>query len=136
MVATVAFAVEPSHRPSGCLTPSVSIASATTPVLEARLDHGDAYARYLDDTGVRAYAGTPGNRGVWMLRRDVDADRTEFLMFTLWDSMEAVRAFAGDEAGAAVFSPGAARFRVGRDETASHYAVERHVEGGAQAAGR
>ena len=29
-VATVAFSVEPSHSPSGCLTPSVSIPSATT----------------------------------------------------------------------------------------------------------
>ena len=30
MVATVAFSVEPSQSPSGCLTPSVSIPSATT----------------------------------------------------------------------------------------------------------
>src|SRR5215210_672471 len=30
VVATVAFSVEPSHRPSGCFEPSVSIPSATT----------------------------------------------------------------------------------------------------------
>ena len=58
---------------------------------------GDDYARYMRETGVAAYAATPGNRGVWMLRRDVD-DRTEFVMFTLWDSLEAVRAFAADDA--------------------------------------
>ena len=42
------------------------------------------------------YARSPGNRGVWLLRRDVD-DRTRFVMFTLWDSLEAVKAFAGDD---------------------------------------
>src|SRR3954451_11769059 len=38
VVATVAFSVEPSHSPSGCLMPSVSIPSATTqqrPLLDA-----------------------------------------------------------------------------------------------------
>ena len=57
---------------------------------------GDAYARYMRQTGVAEYAQSPGNRGVWMLRRDVE-DRTEFLMFTLWDSLEAVKGFAGED---------------------------------------
>jgi heme-degrading monooxygenase HmoA len=61
-----------------------------------RRQDGDAYADYMRQTGVAAYAGTPGNRGVWMLRRDV-GDRTEFLMFTLWDSLEAVKGFAGED---------------------------------------
>ena len=33
---------------------------------------GDAYARYMQGTGVAGYARSPGNRGVWMLRRNVD----------------------------------------------------------------
>jgi len=67
-----------------------------------REQDGDAYARYMRETGLAAYAGTPGNRGVWMLRRDRDG-RTEFVMFTLWDSLEAVKAFAGDDHKTAVF---------------------------------
>jgi hypothetical protein len=47
-----------------------------------RTADGDAYAAYMNDTGVAAYASTPGNRGVWMLRRDV-GELTEFVMFTL-----------------------------------------------------
>ena len=47
-----------------------------------RKQDGDAYARYMQQTGVAGYAKTPGNRGVWMLRRNVD-DRTEFMMFAL-----------------------------------------------------
>ncbi len=54
----------------------------------------DRYVEYLLQTGVKEYRETPGNRGVFMLRRISD-DRAEFLLVTLWDSMEAVREFAG-----------------------------------------
>jgi heme-degrading monooxygenase HmoA len=94
-----------------------------------RRSDGDAYAAYMRDTGVAAYARTPGNRGVWMLRRDVD-DRTEFVMFTLWDSLEAVRAFAGDDYETAVFYPEDDRFLVERDLTATHYQVDTQVATG------
>ncbi|HEV2892680.1 MAG TPA: antibiotic biosynthesis monooxygenase [Actinomycetota bacterium] len=87
---------------------------------------GDAYARYMQDTGVAGYARTPGNRGVWMLRRDV-GDRTEFVMFTLWDSLEAVKAFAGDDHETAVFYPEDERFLVERELVATHYEVDTHA---------
>ena len=88
-----------------------------------RKQDGDAYAEYMRQTGVAGYAATPGNRGVWMLRRDVD-DRTEFLMFTLWDSLEAVKGFAGEDHEAAVFYPEDDRFLVERDRTSNHYQVD------------
>jgi heme-degrading monooxygenase HmoA len=91
-----------------------------------RQSDGDGYARYLQETGVAAYAATPGNRGVWMLRRDVDG-LTEFVMFTLWESLDAVKAFAGDEHERAVFYPEDDRFLVDRDLTATHYEVETHI---------
>jgi hypothetical protein len=47
-----------------------------------RRQDADAYAGYIKDTGIAGYAETPGNRGAWMLRRDV-GDRTEFVTFTL-----------------------------------------------------
>ena len=85
----------------------------------------DAYADYMQDTGVAGYARTPGNRGVWMLRRDVD-DKTEFVMFTLWDSMDAIVRFAGERPEVAVFYPEDERFLVERDMNVSHYEV--HTE--------
>jgi heme-degrading monooxygenase HmoA len=87
---------------------------------------GDPYAQYMRGTGVAGYASTPGNRGVWMLRRDV-GQNTEFLMFTLWDSLDAVKAFAGDDYETAVFYPEDERYLVERDRTASHYRVDTHV---------
>jgi heme-degrading monooxygenase HmoA len=83
---------------------------------------GDAYAAYMNETGVAGYTQTVGNRGVWMLRRDLE-DRTEFVMFTLWDSIEAVKAFAGDDYETAVFYPEDDRVLIERDLTAAHYEV-------------
>ena len=92
-----------------------------------RKEDSGAYSEYMQETGVVGYAQTPGNRGVWMLRRDVD-DRTEFMMFTLWDSLAAVKAFAGDEYENAVFYPEDERFLVERDLSSTHYEVDTHVQ--------
>ena len=91
-----------------------------------RRSDGDAYSRYLHETGLAEYAATEGNAGVWMLRRDV-GDNTEFLMFTLWDSLDAVKRFAGEGYQTAVFYPEDDRFLVDRDLAASHWTVDAQV---------
>jgi heme-degrading monooxygenase HmoA len=88
-----------------------------------RSEDSDAYADYMQDTGVAGYARTPGNRGVWMLRRDL-GDRTEFVMFTLWDSIEAIKAFAGEDHETAVFCPEPTR---SLDAKREHRAAARDV---------
>ena len=95
-----------------------------------RKEDGDAYAEYMRETGVAAYANTPGNEGVWMLRRDLD-DRTQFLMFTLWGSLEAVKAFAGEDHETAVFYPEDDRFLVERYLEARHFDVAAALTEGA-----
>ena len=91
-----------------------------------RKQDGDAYAEYMQKTGIAGYASTPGNRGVWMLRREVD-ENTEFLMFTLWDSLDSIKAFAGDNYEAAVFYPEDELYLVERDQISTHYVVDTHV---------
>ena len=86
----------------------------------------DAYADYINATGTAEYEATPGNRGVWMLRRDL-GELTEFVMFTLWDSLDAVKAFAGEDYETAVFYPEDDRFLVERDLTCTHYEVDTHA---------
>ena len=87
-----------------------------------RREDGDAYAEYMLETGVRGYREIAGNQGVWMLRREL-GELTEFVMFTLWESMDAVRAFAGDDPETAVFYPEDDRFLVERDLTTTHFEV-------------
>jgi heme-degrading monooxygenase HmoA len=86
----------------------------------------DEYADYIRRTGIAAYLATPGNRGAWMLRRDL-GDKTEFVTFSLWDSLDAVKAFAGDDYERAVFYPEDDRYLIERDATSSHYEVEEGV---------
>ena len=88
-----------------------------------RRDDGDAYAEYMRSTGIPGYKSTPGNMAAWMLRRDV-GDTCEFVMFSLWDSMESIRGFAGDEPEKAVFYPEDDHYLVKRDLIVSHYIVE------------
>ena len=87
-----------------------------------RRDDADAYAEYIANTGMAAYRSTPGNQGAWMLRRDV-GDRSEIVTFSLWDSQDSIRAFAGDDIDQAVFYPEDDRFLVERDRTVRHYEV-------------
>jgi heme-degrading monooxygenase HmoA len=94
-----------------------------------RREDRDAYADYIRDTGLTGYAATPGNRGAWMLRRDV-GERTEFVTFTLWDSLDAIRAFAGDDVETAVYYPEDDRFLVERDDKVAHYEVAGREEPG------
>jgi heme-degrading monooxygenase HmoA len=94
-----------------------------------RPDDGDAYAEYIERTGVAGYRSTPGNRGVTMLRRDVE-DRCEFLVLSLWDSLDAIKAFAGEDYETAVFYPEDDRFLIERDEKSSHWDVATHVASG------
>jgi heme-degrading monooxygenase HmoA len=85
-----------------------------------RRDDADAYVEYLERTGMKEYRATPGNRGAWIMRRD-DGDRTEFVTLTFWDSLDAVKGFAGEEVERAVFYPEDDRFLVDRDVTVRHW---------------
>ncbi len=85
-------------------------------------NRGDEYFGYLKETGVKEYTSTPGNRGVFVLRRSVER-QVEFLLVTLWDSTEAVRRFAGEDVETAVFYPEDDAFLVDRDLVANHYEV-------------
>lgn len=87
-----------------------------------RTSDADAYLEYLETTGLKAFRETPGNRGVFALRR-IDGDRCEYLLLTLWDSLDAVKRFAGDAVETAVFYPEDDRFLVDRDLTSTHYEV-------------
>ncbi|HEX5620635.1 MAG TPA: hypothetical protein VFX51_19605 [Solirubrobacteraceae bacterium] len=87
-----------------------------------RTDDAGEYVDYIAETGLAEYKSTPGNQGAWMLTRPV-GDRTEVLTFSLWDSLDAVKAFAGEDYETAVYYPKDDRFLVERDDVCAHYDV-------------
>jgi heme-degrading monooxygenase HmoA len=82
----------------------------------------DAYADYIRDTGFAEYGRTAGNRGAWMLRRD-DGDRTEFITLSMWESGDAIKAFAGEDIEAAVLYPEDERYLIDGESSVTHYEV-------------
>jgi heme-degrading monooxygenase HmoA len=87
-----------------------------------RPEDADVYADYIRATGFTAYGETPGNRGAWLMRRD-EVDRTEFVTLSYWDSVEAVRAFAGDDIEAAVLYPDDERYLIDGESSVTHYEI-------------
>lgn len=85
-------------------------------------EKADAYYAYLQRTGLSDYVKTPGNRGVYVLRR-TDGQVTHFLLLTFWDSLDAIRAFAGDEYERARYYPEDDEFLLEREPYVSHYDV-------------
>lgn len=92
---------------------------------ETRAEDADAYLDYLRRTGLSEYAATEGHRSTVALRR-IDGSRAEFLLLTTWESMDAVRRFAGDDPERAVFYPEDDRYLVARDEVVTHFEVVDH----------
>ena len=82
----------------------------------------DAYVDYLEESGVAEYRRTTGNRGVFMLRR-TQGDVTEFLLLTLWDSMDSIRAFAGEDVERARYFPKDREFLLEFEPAVDHYDV-------------
>lgn len=90
-----------------------------------RAEHADAYLRYMHDTGLVSLRSTPGNLAVTCLRRVTD-DRAEFLVWSLWESEEAVRAFAGDNPSDAVYYPQDEAYLIEREDRVEHFEIVFH----------
>jgi heme-degrading monooxygenase HmoA len=87
-----------------------------------RTADADEYAGYIRDTGFAEYGRTPGNRGAWLLRRDDDGT-TEFITLSLWETVDAIRAFAGEDIEAAVLYPEDQRYLIDGESSITHYDV-------------
>lgn len=87
-----------------------------------RTVQADEYYAYLQRTGLSDYASTPGNRGVFVFRR-AEGDVTHYLLTTLWESWEAIRAFAGEDLERAKYYPEDEEYLLEREPTVTHYEV-------------
>jgi len=91
-------------------------------------EDADAYAAYIEESAMKPARALPGSRGTLVLRR-LRAGYAEFETILLFDSMDDVKAFAGDELDQAVFFPEDDRYLVERDLEVSHFEVDVQVQG-------
>jgi hypothetical protein len=80
------------------------------------------YLEYVRETGVTECLRTSGNRGVVVLRR-LDGDEAHFLFLSLWEGVDAVRAFAGPNFELARYFPDDARWLRELTPRVDHYLV-------------
>jgi len=89
-------------------------------------EKADDYLGYLKGTGLKDYAATPGNRGVTVLRRD-QGEHCEIMLVSLWESVDAVRAFAGQNIEQSVYYPEDDQYLLQMEPLVRHYDVFDHV---------
>ena len=67
-------------------------------------ERADDYIKHLQQSVVPELCQINGFRGIYLLRRE-SSDDVEFVVLTLWDSMDAIRKFAGENPKVAVVAP-------------------------------
>jgi heme-degrading monooxygenase HmoA len=121
---------------TGEAVPRGFIAAPDTPVTReepgtviGRLWHGwtsrdkaDVYEQLLRKEVLPGIHKVDGYKGAYLLRRDVQ-EGVEFVTLTLFESMDAVRAFAGEDYEVAVVPPKARELLSRFDPTSDHFEV-------------
>jgi heme-degrading monooxygenase HmoA len=85
----------------------------------------EEYFEYLKKTGLKDYRSTSGNQGVYVLRGMKDGE-AEFLLLTLWESIAAIKQFAGDDYEKARYYPEDKDFLLELEPAVSHYEILAH----------
>lgn len=83
---------------------------------------GAEYLRLMEEVGLPDYRSTKGNLGAWCLSR-TEADVTHVEMFTLWEDMDAIRRFAGNDVEAAKYYDFDPDFLIELEPRVTHFEV-------------
>jgi len=95
----------------------------------ATVEKSGEYVEHATQKVFPALRAIEGHRGAYLLRRAVDG-AVEFVVLTLWDSMEAVRRFAGVKPEKAVVEPEARAVLTAFDESVTHFEVVHPADSG------
>jgi heme-degrading monooxygenase HmoA len=88
-----------------------------------RTAHEKEYVNYIAGTGLEDYGQTPGNLGFQMLVRELGNGESEVTTLSWWTSMEAIRAFAGDQPELARYYPEDDKYLLQRPRHVEHHNV-------------
>ena len=88
----------------------------------AKREFADAYVEHLHSETFPQLVQLPGFHDASILRRDV-AQGVEFLVVTVWKSLDAIRSFAGNDPESAVVPVKVQQMMIEYDRRARHYQV-------------
>lgn len=87
------------------------------------MELGAEYARFLRNRAIPDYRSTIGNLGALVLRHDAP-ECCHFLTVSLWESLDVIRAFAGEPIETAKYYDEDVRYLLEYEPTATHYEVQ------------
>lgn len=95
----------------------------------ARMWHGrvpaekaESYRDFLNRRAIPDYRSVPGNLSVHVLER-VEGNVVHFMTLTFWESMAAIRGFAGEDVAAAKYYPEDRDYLLEFEPEVVHYEV-------------
>jgi heme-degrading monooxygenase HmoA len=89
---------------------------------QAPASTASAYQKHATETVFPALGQLAGHRGAWLLRRDAEG-HSEFVAMTLWESLDSIKAFAGEDVSTAIVEPEGRAALSSFDDFATHYEV-------------
>lgn len=89
---------------------------------ETTIANAENYRAFVTTKILPSLEKIPGHRGGYLLGRDHDGN-VEFLVVTIWDSMQAVRQFAGENPDRAVVEPEARGILANFDDFVRHFEI-------------
>ena len=88
---------------------------------QAKAANADAYERFVTTKVFAELPAIAGHRGAYLLKRPIEnGNEVEFIAVTLWESLAAIRGFAGDDIDRAVIEPDA-RVLSSFDDVVRHF---------------
>jgi heme-degrading monooxygenase HmoA len=104
-----------------------------------RASDAESYTKLVERMGLADYRATPGNLGAAILRR-VEAPQAgdarrppspqgtaEFLVLSFWESLDAIRRFAGPDVEKAHYYPEDDAYLLGKEPRVTHYELAARV---------
>ena len=87
-----------------------------------RLSDGDDYESFMEARAAPDYGSVDGLQELFFTRRD-EGDVSHFLLITVWDTLEAVKKFAGDDPSVAKYYPEDDKFLLEKEDHSLNHQV-------------
>jgi heme-degrading monooxygenase HmoA len=91
-------------------------------------ERADDYVKHIQQSVVPELCKIDGLKGIYLLRQN-SPDGVEFVVLTFWESMDAIRKFAGENPEVAVVAPAAQVLFREYDTEVKHFEIALNLEG-------
>ena len=89
---------------------------------EVAADKADEYEKFMIERAVPDYSSVAGLLNLSFQRKD-EADKSHFLLVTIWDNLDSIKQFAGDDVELAKYYPEDDGFLLSKEKYTTMYDI-------------